>query len=158
MACAEGRNVTALYALDGGGYVSYIVGAPGFVNEGLPTRCSQTACPRVTPLIAKSEGPPSPDPSGDAPTGDDVPKFVAGRACAAMIAVGFNLVVYEGGSVGDLDACAQGAGLAALYVLDGGVWVSYILGAPELVNAAFRELFGDGLPVATPLVGKSDGP
>ncbi len=48
-------------------------------------------------------------------------------------------------------------GLAALYVLDDGVWVSYILGAPEFVNRSFRELFADGLPpAATPLVGKSD--
>ena len=37
-----------------------------------------------------------------------------------------------------------------------GVWVSYILGAPEFVNGEFRELFADGLPVATPLVGKRD--
>ena len=65
-------------------------------------------------------------------------------------------MVYEGGSVGDLDACAEGVGLAALYVLDDGVWVSYIVGAPEFVNATFRELFTDGVPVATPLVGKRD--
>ena len=70
------------------------------------------------------------------------------------IATGFNLVLHEGGSIGDLEACAEGVGLAALYALDDGVWVSYILGAPELVNEAFRELFADGLPVATPLVGK----
>ena len=36
--------------------------------------------------------------------------------------------------------------------------MSYILGAPELVNAAFRELFADGLPAATPLVTKGEGP
>ena len=47
-------------------------------------------------------------------------------------------------------------GLAALYALNDGVWVSYILGAPEFVNAAFRGLFPDGLRVATPLVGKSN--
>ena len=66
-------------------------------------------------------------------------------------------MVYEGGSVGDLVTCAEGAGLAALYVLNDGVWVSYTLGAPEFVNAAFRELFTDGLPAVTPLVGKSEG-
>ena len=67
------------------------------------------------------------------------------------IVEGFNFVLYEGGSVGDLEACADGAGFAALYVLDDGVWVSYILSAPEFVNRPFRELFTDGLPVATPL-------
>ena len=69
---------------------------------------------------------------------------------------GFNLVVYESGSVDDLAACAEGVGLAALYVLSDGVWVSYIVGAPEFVNRSFRELFPGGLPVATPLVGKRD--
>ena len=69
---------------------------------------------------------------------------------------GLQLVVYEGGSVGELEACAEGVGLAALYVLDDGVWVSYIVGAPEFVNLEFRELFTDGVPVATPLVGKRD--
>ena len=44
--------------------------------------------------------------------------------------------------------------LAARTFLDDGVWVSYILGAPEFVNRDFRELFTDGVPVATPLVGK----
>ena len=48
-------------------------------------------------------------------------------------------------------------GLAAVYALNDGIWVSYILGAPDFVNAAFRELFTGGLPVATPLVGKSEG-
>ena len=46
VACAEGRNVTALYALAGGEYVSYILGAPEFVNRGLRRRCSPTASPR----------------------------------------------------------------------------------------------------------------
>ena len=50
-----------------------------------------------------------------------------------------------------------GSGLAAVYALNDGSWVSYTLGAPEFVNAAFRELFTEGLPIATPLVGKSEG-
>ena len=151
VACAEGRGVTALYTLDGGEYVSYILGAPELVNEGFVALFAD-GVPALTPLIAKSEGPPSP-----APESDDVREF--GPDCLrSEIAEGFNLVLSEGGSIDDLEACAEGVGLAALYALDGGVWVSYILGAPELVNAAFRELFGDGLPVATPLVGKRDGP
>ena len=32
-ACARGRGVTALYALEGGVYAAYILGAPGFVNR-----------------------------------------------------------------------------------------------------------------------------
>ena len=73
---------------------------------------------------------------------------------SGAIVEGFSLVVYEGGSVEDLVACAQSRGVAAVYALADGEYVSYILGAPEFVNAAFRELFTDGVPVATPLVGK----
>ena len=61
-------------------------------------------------------------------------------------------VVYEGGSVEDLDACARSLHVTALYTLDDGASVSLILGAPEFVNRPFRELFLDGLLPATPLV------
>ena len=149
VACAESRNVTALYTLDGGEYVSYILGAPELVNEGFVALYAD-GIPALTPLIAKSEGPPSP-----APGSDDVPEFEP-DCLRGEIVSGFSLVLHEGGSIGDLEACAEGVGLAALYALDDGVWVSYILGAPEMVNAAFRELFADGLPVATPLVVKRD--
>ena len=74
------------------------------------------------------------------------------------IATGFSLAVYEGGSVGELDACASSLGVTALYALNDGEFVSYILGAPEFVNRAFRELFPEGLPAITPLVAASDGP
>ena len=150
--CAEGRNVTALYSLDDGEYVSYIVGAPDFVNEDFGALYAG-GVPALTPLIAKSEGPATAAP---APVASAVTAPWA--ACLqGGIVEGFNLVLYEGGSVDELEACAEGAGLAALYILDDGVWVSYILGAPDFVNAAFRELFTDGLPSSTPLVAKSEG-
>ena len=154
VACAEGRNVTALYALEGGEWVSYIVGAPELVNRSFAGLFAEGLA-ALTPLIARSDGPASPDPSGDAPRAGDATQ--PWPACLqGGIAEGFNLVLYEEGSVGELEACGEEAGLAALYVLDDGVWVSYILGAPEFVNRSFRELFTDGLPVATPLVGKSN--
>ena len=147
VACAESRNVTALYALDGGEYLSYILGAPDFVNRSFAGLFADSI-PALTPLTVKSDGPATAAPLASAVTGP-------WAACLqGEIVEGFNLVVYEGGSVDDLEACAEGAGLAALYTLNDGVWVSYILGAPEFVNAAFRELFTDGLPVATPLVVK----
>ena len=149
VACAESRNVTALYALDGGEYLSYILSAPEFVNRAF-TELFADGIPALTPLTVKSDGPATAAPAASAVTGP-------WAACLqGKIVEGFNLVVYEGGSVADLVACAEGAGLAALYALNDGVWVSYILGAPEFVNAAFRELFTDGVPVATPLVGKRD--
>ena len=150
-ACAESRNVTALYALDGGEYVSYILGAPGFVNADFAGLYAG-GVPAGTLLIAKSDGP-----ATTAPIAAGVTEALA--ACLqGEIVEGFNLVLYEGGSVADLDACAVGVGLTALYVLDDGVWVSYILGAPEFVNRTFRELFTDGVPAVTPLVAKSESP
>ena len=149
-ACAEGRAVTALYTLEGGEFVSYILGAPGFVNEDFRALFAD-GVPALTPLTVKSDGPATAAPVPAVVVAESWPECLRGE-----IAAGFSLVLYQGGSVADLDACAEGVGLAALYVLDDGVWVSYILGAPEFVNRSFRELFADGLPVATPLVGKSD--
>ena len=57
-----------------------------------------------------------------------------------------------------LDACARDLGIGALYTLVGGAFVSYILGAPEVADASFRELFADGLPPVTPLVAKGELP
>ena len=150
-ACARSRNVTALYTLDGGEWVSYILGVPEFAND----RFSELYAGGVlalTPLIVKSEGPETAAPIAAGTTGP-------WAACLqGEIVEGFNLVLYEGGSVEDLAACAEGVGLAALYVLNNGVWISYIVGAPEFLDQAFRELFPDGLAPATPLVAKSDGP
>ena len=74
------------------------------------------------------------------------------------IAVGYSLVVYAGGSFADLEACAQRHGITAMYTLVDGQWVSYRIGAPVVVNRAFMELYGDGLPAVTPLVVRSDSP
>ena len=156
VACAEGRNVAALYTLDSGEWVSYIVGAPELVNRSFAGLFAEGLA-ALTPLIARSDGPASPDPSGDEPrTGDATQPWPA--CLQGEIATGFNLVVYEEGSVGELEACAEGVGLAALYALSDGVWVSYIVGAPEFVNRSFAALFADGVPSATPLVGKRDAP
>ena len=89
------------------------------------------------------------------------PEEAAGPAPDCLrdaVSVGFSLVVYAGGSVGELAACAQSRNVTALYALDGGEYLSYILGAPEFVNRAFTELFADGIPALTPLTVKSDGP
>ena len=132
-----------------GEYVSYILGAPDFVNEEF-VALYRDGLPALAPLIAKSAGPPSP-----APASGGVPEF--GPDCLrGEIASGFSLVLYEGGSVEALDTCAQGSNVSAVYALVDGEYVSYILGAPDFVNAAFRELFADGLPAVMPLVVKSN--
>ena len=109
VACAEDRNVTALYVLDGGQYVSYIVGAPELVNRSFAGLFTE-GVPALTPLIARSDGPATAAPVASAVTGP------LAACLQGEIVEGFNLVVYEGGSVGELEACAEGVGLAALYV------------------------------------------
>ena len=148
-ACAQSRSVTALYVPHEGEYVPYILGAPGFVNEAFAALYAD-GLPALTPLIARSEGPPSP-----APASDDAPEF--GPDCLrGAIATGLSLLLYEGGSVEELDSCAQDREVSAVYALVEGEYVPYILGAPEFVNEAFAALFPEGLAAVTPLVAKSD--
>ena len=73
------------------------------------------------------------------------------------IAVGFSLVVYEGGTFGDLEDCARSLYVTAVYVLDLGEFVPLILGAPGFVNRPFLQLWPNGLPPGTPLIVKSEG-
>ena len=153
--CARSRHVTALYTLHEGVYVSYIFGAPDFVNEGF-RELYPDGLPALTPLVAGGNGPPSADPLGDDRDGagpQPWPECLRGGG-----GEGFSLVVYEGGSIEDLSACAQSRNFTSVYVLADGGWVSYVPGAPEFSNQPFRELFVGGLPAITPLVATSEGP
>ncbi len=150
--CAGSRHVTALYALEGGAYVSYIVGAPEFVNRSFLELYAE-GVPAVTLFIAGSDGPATADPSRDDGAAQSWPECLRGD-----IATGFSLLLYEGGSVEEVGACGQGRHVTALYALEGGVYAAYILGAPEFVNRPFFELFAGGLAPMTPLIAKSEGP
>ena len=151
-ACAESREIVAFYALREGVYVSYLLAAPDFVNRAFRELFGD-GLPLMTALVAGSNGPPSADPFGDdlAAAGQPWPHCLRGE-----VAEGFSVVVFEGGGVDDLVACAAERGVSALYTLHEGEWLSYLLGAPEFVNQPFRELFPHGLPALTPLVVKSD--
>ena len=153
--CAESRDIVTVYALHEGLYVSHILGAPDFVNAGF-LELFPDGLPPIAPLIAGSDGPPSADPFGD--DLDDGGQQPWPECLRGDIAAGFSLVVHEGGSVDELEACAQSRDVAALYALSDGEFVSYILGAPDFVTRAFRDLFADGLPPMTPLVARSEGP
>ena len=152
--CAESRGIVTLYALHEGVFVSYILGAPGFVNAGF-LELFPDGLPPIAPLVATSNGPPSADPFGDDLEGDGQQPWP--ECLRGDIAAGFSLVVHEGGSVEELEACAQSRDVAALYVLSEGEFVSYILGAPAFVNQSFRDLFAGGVPPMTPLVARSEG-
>ena len=150
-ACARSRHVTAVYLLGDGVYVSYILGAPDFVNDGF-VGLYRDGMPALTPLIVASDGPAT----AAAPAADVTAAWP--ECLRGDVAVGFSLVVYEGGSIDDLEACARSRHVTALYLLGDGAYVSYILGAPEFVNADFRALFPDGLGSVTPLVVKHEPP
>ena len=68
---------------------------------------------------------------------------------------GFTLVTAGVGSLDELVSCAREREISALYALDGGSWVSHVVGAPALVNRAFSELFADGIGPGTPLIATS---
>ena len=142
-ACAEGRQLTALYILDGGAWVSYILGAPVFVNSAFAELLTD-GVPALTPLVARSDGPATADPAGEAGLPPAWPECLRGD-----IATGFSLLLYAGGSVDDLEACAQSLDLDALYTLHEGAYVSYIPGAPDFVNEAFGALFAEGIAPVT---------
>ena len=156
VSCAESRDVAALYVLNDGVWISFILGAPEVVNRSF-RELFPGGIPAVTPLVTRSTGPASPYPGSDGTGDGDAPQSWPG-CLRGEIATGFSLVVHEGGSVEELEGCARSLGVTALYALNDGQFVSYILGAPELVNRAFRELFPEGLPAITPLVVKRDGP
>ena len=59
VSCAEDRQVKAFYATRNGAFVSYILGAPDFVNRDFRELYAD-GVPINTPLLAKSEGPASP--------------------------------------------------------------------------------------------------
>ena len=138
-----------------GVYVSYILGAPAFVNAGFSERFPDGLAV-MAPLVVASNGPPSADLFGadlDGAGQEPWPECLRGD-----VAEGFSLLLYEGGSVEQLVACARQRAVTAVYVLVGGEWVSYILGAPEFVNQPFQDLYTGGLPPITPLVAKSERP
>ena len=155
VSCAESRGIVALYALHDGVYLPYILGAPDFVNREFRELFAD-GLPPITPLVAGSNGPPSPDPFGDDLEGGGQQPWP--QCLRGAVAAGFSLVVYEGGGVDELEACARSMDVTALYTLSEGEFVSYILGAPDFGNQPFRDLFADGPPLMTPLVARSEGP
>ena len=158
VACAQNRHVSGLYALHDGAYLSYILGAPDFVNR--PFReLFAAGVPALSPLIARSDGPPSPDPTPDSGgAGVDGLTQPWPECLRGAIVTGFSLVVFEGGSVADIEACAQSRHVSALYTLHDGKYLPYILGAPDFVNRPFHDRFVDGVPAVTPLIAKATIP
>ncbi len=150
-ACAESRGVVALYALHEGDWLPYIPEAPDFVNARFRELYAD-GVPAFTPLAAGSNGPASPSPGGDV----RMPRWP--ECLHGDVGEGYSLVVYKGGGLDDLAACAESRGVAAFHALAGGAWVAYVPGAPDSANRAFAELFAEGLPPGAPLLAEGGGP
>ncbi len=152
--CAQSRHGTALYTLHDGGYVPYILGALEFVNSSFGELFAD-GVPTSTPLIIKSDGPPTADPAGSITGEDRTPPWP--ECLRGTVATGFSLVLYQGGAIEELVTCAESRDITAIYALDEGGYFPYILGTPEFVNRSFGALFAGGVPAAAPLIVKSDG-
>jgi hypothetical protein len=69
-----------------------------------------------------------------------------GAGFGTPIVAGLNLSTYNGGTVAEMAADAAAAGATTVSVTVGGVFVTYVVGAPDFVNAAFTANFPDGIP------------
>jgi hypothetical protein len=93
---------------------------------------------------------------GEEPVEVVVPPPAAPSLSVQPASTGFSLVTFSGGSIGELataveDACGAGGRVYATDYL--GRWVSYIPAAMMgPVNAAFEQLFPDGVPAGEPLL------
>ena len=122
MACAESRDIVALYALHEGVYVPYILGGPDLVNREFRELFAD-GLPVMAPLVAGSSGPPSADSFGDDLDGAGPPWP---ECLYGTVVEGFSPVVYGGGQhrrAGGLRAgprrhgrvCPRGRGVGLLH-------------------------------------------
>ena len=63
-------------------------------------------------------------------------------------------VSFVGGSVSELETCAQSLDLSAFYHQLDGVWTAFFLDAPEFLSRPFRDRFAAGLSPGETLIAK----
>ncbi|MCK9486561.1 MAG: hypothetical protein M0R73_07650 [Dehalococcoidia bacterium] len=146
VAVADGTEVVLV--MTGGGV---ILDTSAFTRDGVASfRYVSPATGPVTAVASTDAGAASASGSGNIaigdvtePDGDDV------GFTGEIFGSGVSTVVFNGGSLDDLDASAQAADLVSVWVtvnVDGvGTLIGYIVGAPDFVNAAFIAHFADGL-------------
>ncbi len=145
-ACLQRRGVEAAWTLEGGRYRAFGPLAPELVNRAFTGQFAD-AVPAMTPLwVAADEA------SDDAAT---APLDWSGDNCFDRAPVADdNLVVFAGGSVSELAVCGLRHNVQTFYAFDEHGLVSYEFGRSEIRNGAFRSLFTEGLPAATPLIAR----
>jgi hypothetical protein len=72
-----------------------------------------------------------------------------GAGFSTEIVAGFNISQYNGGTVAQMAADAAAAGATTVSVTVEGGFLTYVVGAPAFVNAAFEANFTDGIPAGT---------
>jgi hypothetical protein len=72
-----------------------------------------------------------------------------GAGFSTEIVAGFNISQYNGGTVAEMAADAAAAGATTVSVTVEGGFLTYVVGAPAFVNAAFEANFTDGIPAGT---------
>jgi len=72
-----------------------------------------------------------------------------GAGFSTEIVAGFNISQYNGGTVAQMAADAAAAGATTVSVTVEGGFLTYVVGAPAFVNAAFEANFPDGIPAGT---------
>ncbi len=145
-ACLQRRGVEAAWTLEGGRYRAFGPLAPELVNRAFTGQFADTV-PAMTPLWVAADAA-----SSDAAT---APLDWSGENCFDRApAVGDNLVVFAGGSVSELAVCGLRHNVQTFYAFDEHGLVSYEFGRSEIRNGAFRSLFTEGLPAATPLIAR----
>ena len=142
--CMQHRQVSIVWTMRDSRWVRHDPAA-GVHNDALAEFLASDAAP-MTALLVWSAGPAPGDPAPDSPP-RSWPSCFSGD-----MEPGLSLVAFEGGALEDLDACASAAGVKSAWTLDGSEFVRYVPGGPESVNRPFMEIFGEGVPYATPLV------
>jgi hypothetical protein len=139
----QGCAAASLWVTDSSGaFISHVVGAPDFVNAAWNARFPGDL-PVRSPYVVicgpgtASEEPPAPLPPATAASLDgDLPA-----------SGGFGLVVWSGGTADGIATAARSRGCDASSVWtndEAGAFISYIDGAPNIVNAAWGQRFPGG--------------
>ncbi len=74
------------------------------------------------------------------------------------VAEGLSLVVFAGGDLDDLAACAELRRVTHLHTIAAGQWTLFSPHGPDFLNERFDLLFEEGVPPGTPLIAASRGP
>ncbi len=137
-ACVRSLEVNALYHQAPSGWTAFFPDAPAFLSEPFRDRF-RYGLSTGQALVAKR----GTDPSGPCLSG--------------LTESRLSLVMFSGGSVDELAACAQSLTVDALYHRTINGWTAFFPDAPSFLSESFRNRFRNGLSTGQALVAKRAG-